>query len=75
MHSIITKFFYSVISRNLKPKEFKMLFKSVQSSDNQEKIIEDFIRKYFEEIIRRRPKIAEPTPKDLIELINEFEEK
>lgn len=59
---------------NLKSKEFKMLFKSVQSSDNQEKIIEDFIRKYFEEIIRRRPKIAEPTPKDLIELINEFEE-
>ncbi len=60
---------------NIKPKEFKMLFRRIQSSDNQEKIIEDFVRKYFEEIIRRRSKIAEPNPKDLIDFINEFEEK
>ena len=59
---------------NLKPKEFKMLFKSVQSSDNQEKVIEDFVRKYFEEIIRRRPKIEEPTPNDLIDTIIAIEQ-
>ena len=40
-----------------------------------EKLMEQMKNLDFEEIIRRRPKIAEPTPKDLIELINEFEEK
>ena len=50
----------------IKPSEFKKLFKSVMATKNQEKKMEDFIRHYFEEIIRRRPKIAEPKPEDLI---------
>ena len=50
----------------IKPKEFKKLFQDVQSAEKQEKVIDDFLRHYFEEIIRTRPKIEEPSPADLI---------
>ncbi len=44
----------------IKAKEFKKLFGSVISANKQEKVIDDFIRHYFEEIIRRRARLPEP---------------
>lgn len=57
----------------IKPKEFKKLFKEVISSNNQEKVIENFIKHFYEEVIRRRAKIAEPTPADLIDFVKQFQ--
>lgn len=54
---------------NIKSKEFIKLFKSIHNAQNQEKIIEDFIRHYYESIIHNRVKVNEPTPKELVELI------
>jgi len=50
------------------PREMKKMVRKVMASNEQEKVIDDFIRKYFEEIIRSRPKIAEPSPEDLVTL-------
>ncbi|MEG1244106.1 MAG: hypothetical protein RSD17_04660 [Oscillospiraceae bacterium] len=58
----------------IKPKEFKNLFKTIISSERQEKDIEDFIRHFYEEVIRNRPQIAEPTPTDLIGFIEQFKD-
>lgn len=58
---------------SIKPKTFKKLFGDVIAAEKQEKIIEDFIRQYFEEIIRRRPQLPEPKPEDLIEFFKQFE--
>ena len=58
---------------SIKPKEFIKLFKNVIASKNQEKTIEDFVRNFFEEIIRNRPQIPEPSPNDLIDFINQFD--
>lgn len=57
---------------SLKPKDFKKLFKSVVSFKKQEKIIEDYIRHFYEEVIRSRPKISEPSPSDLVEFVKQF---
>ena len=57
----------------IKPKEFKKLFKELLFSEFQEKKIESFVRHYFEEIIRNRPAIAEPTADDLVALLKQFE--
>ena len=59
----------------IKQKEFKNLFANVIASNKQEKLIEDFVRHYFEEIIRTRPKLPEPKPEDFIEFFKQFEEK
>lgn len=59
---------------SIKPREFKKLFKSVMASDNQEKVISDYVRHYYEVIIRSRPVIKEPTPEDLVELVKELKE-
>ena len=58
---------------SIKPKMFKKLFGDVIASDKQEKIIEDFIRHYFEEIIRRRPQLPEPKPEDIVDFFKQFE--
>lgn len=47
-------------------REFSKLFKEVMAADRQEKVIEKYIRHYYEEVIRSRPRIAEPTPADLV---------
>ena len=59
----------------IKPKEFKNLFANVIAVDNQEEVIEKFLRHYFEEIIRTRPKLPEPKPEDFVEFFKQFEEK
>ena len=43
------------------------------AANKQEKVIEDFIRHYFEEIIRRRPRLPEPKPEDFVEFFKQFE--
>lgn len=58
---------------SIKPREFKNLFASVMAANKQEKVIEDFIRHYFEEIIRRRPRLPEPKPEDFVEFFKQFE--
>lgn len=58
---------------SIKPKEFKNLFASVMAANKQEKVIEDFIRHYFEKIIRRRPRLPEPKPEDFVEFFEQFE--
>ena len=59
----------------IKQKEFKNLFANVIAVDNQEEVIEKFLRHYFEEIIRTRPKLPEPKPEDFVEFFKQFEEK
>lgn len=56
----------------IKPKEFKRLFETVIAADEQEKIIEDYIRHYFEEIIRNRPVLPEPEVQDFVEFFQQF---
>ena len=58
---------------SLKPKEFKNLFKDLISAKYQEKKIDSFVRPYFEEIIRSRPAIAEPSVDDIIALLKQFD--
>lgn len=58
----------------IKAKDFKKLFKDIQANAEQEKVIEKYIRHFYEEIIRTRPRIGEPTPKDLINLVSNFKE-
>lgn len=53
----------------IKPKDFKKLFQAVLASDQQEKVIADYIRHYFEAVIRTRPKVAEPNPEDLVDFL------
>lgn len=67
IHVIMEKF------DTIKSKDFKKLFKTVISSERQEKTIEDFIRHFYEEVIRSRPRIAEPTPTDLIKFVEQFQ--
>lgn len=57
----------------IKAKEFKKLFGSVISANKQEKVIDDFVRHYFEEIIRRRPRLPEPKPEDFVKFFRQFE--
>lgn len=57
----------------IKAKEFKNLFASVQAADKQEKVIDDFVRHYFEEIIRRRPRLPEPKPEEFVDFFKQFE--
>ena len=66
---------HRVLRLNLDNQEFKNLFANVIASNKQEKLIEDFVRHYFEEIIRTRPKLPEPKPEDFIEFFKQFEEK
>ena len=56
------------------PKEYKNLFASVQSSPNQEKVIIEYIRHFFDEIVAQRPQIDEPTPEDYVNFAKQFEE-
>lgn len=58
---------------NIKTKEFKELFARVQASDKQEAEIEKFVRHYFEEIIRRRPRLPEPKPEEVVEFFKQFD--
>lgn len=58
---------------SIKPKEFKKLFKNVIASENQEQLIENFIRNFYNDIISNRPSIKEPTPEDLVNLMSEFD--
>lgn len=50
-------------------RKFSKLFKEVMAADRQERVIEKYIRHYYEEVIRSRPKIGEPTPADLIDFV------
>lgn len=56
----------------IKSKEFKKIFRDVVAAEKQEKVIEDFIRHYYEEIIRTRPCLPEPKPEDLVEFFKQF---
>ena len=58
---------------SISSKKFKELFSIVMSSDKQEKVIEDFLRHYFEEIIRRRAMLPEPKPEDFVKFFEQFE--
>ncbi len=60
---------------NIKAKDFKELFAKVQATDRQEIVIDKFIRHYFEEIIRSRPRLPEPKPEEFVEFFRQFEEK
>ena len=42
----------------IKPKEFKELFAKVQAVDKQEELIEDFVKHYFEEIVKKVGKLG-----------------
>lgn len=57
----------------VKAKEFKQLFKKLISEKSQDKKIDSFVRHYFEEIIRNRPAIAEPTADDIVEMLEQFD--
>ena len=57
---------------NIKPKEFKNLFKMLMCEQKQEKRIDDFTRHYFENIILKRPTIAEPTADDFVDMLKQF---
>lgn len=57
----------------IKPKDFKRLFRTIISSQKQEEIIEKYIRHFYEEVIRSRTRIVEPSPNDFIEFIKQFE--
>jgi len=58
----------------IKPKEFKKLFKDLIAVKSQDAKIDTFVRHYFEEIIRSRPSIAEPTEDDIVDLLKQFDE-
>ncbi len=58
---------------NIKAKEFKELFANVQAAEKQEEVIDKFIRHYFEEIIRRRPRLPEPKPGEFVDFFKQFE--
>ena len=58
---------------NIKPKEFKRLFKTLISEKKQEQRIRSFVRHYFEEIIHRRPSVAEPTAEDIVEMLRQLD--
>lgn len=57
----------------IKAKDFKKLFHSVMEADGQEKVIDDFIRHYYEVIITKRPRLPEPKPEDFVEFFKQFE--
>ena len=57
----------------IKPKEFKELFARVQAADKQEKEIDDFVRHYFEEIVRERPRLPEPKPEEFVDFFKQFD--
>lgn len=57
-----------------KPKEYRALFASVLSSQNQEQTIEDFIRPSLQKIVEKRPTVNEPTPEDYVNFAKQFEE-
>lgn len=57
----------------IKPRELKKLLQAVFASNNkQEKIIDDFLRHYFEEVIRQRAALLEPTPDDLVNFFDDL---
>lgn len=56
----------------IKPKEFKELFAKVQAVDKQEELIENFIKHYFEEIVKNRTKIPLPKTEDLVDFFQDF---
>lgn len=60
---------------NIKPKRFKNLFKDLIAEENQDKKIDSFVRGYFEEIIRKRPAIGEPTAENIVDLLQQFDEE
>jgi len=57
---------------SIKAKTIKNLFKNVIASKEQEKTIEDFLRPYFDEIIKKRPRVKEPTPQELVDFLVEL---
>lgn len=58
---------------NITAKEFKELFTVVMAIRKQEKIIEDYLRPYFEKIIQKRPVLPTPKPEDIIGFFEQFE--
>lgn len=58
----------------VKPKEFKKLFKDLIAEKSQDAKIDAFVRHYFEEIIRNRPSVKEPTADDIVDLLKQFGE-
>lgn len=62
----------NVVIENLgkiKAKELKKMFKNLISADKQEAVIEQFIRPFFEDVIRKRKKVSNPTPQDLVDFV------
>ncbi|MBU3812004.1 MAG: hypothetical protein H9893_10175 [Candidatus Niameybacter stercoravium] len=57
---------------SLKPKEFRTLFKDLIGIEYQAARVDKFVRHYFEDIMRKRPTIAEPTANDIVELLEQF---
>lgn len=54
---------------SISSKEFRKLFKDIHSSAEQEKIIDHFVRHYFDDIIKMRPAIAAPKSEDVINFL------
>jgi len=57
---------------NIKPREFRKLFSKTHASEYQEKIISDFLRNYFETVIRRRVSINMPSADDIVQMLEDF---
>lgn len=53
----------------IKAKEFNKMFKDLMSSDYQELVIENFARRFFDDVIKKRVKVTEPTPQDIVNFI------
>ena len=56
----------------VKPKQFKKLFGEVHACENQEEVITNFLRVYFDDIVSQRPRIATPTLDDIADMMSDF---
>ncbi len=56
----------------IKSEVFKKLFKEIIASKKQENVIENFLSKFFDEIVSARKKILQPTPSDMSAMVDIF---
>lgn len=57
---------------NVDKNEFKNLFESILSNENQENTIRDFLTSYFEEITARRPKFTLPSNENILHAMSDL---
>ena len=48
------------------------MFKNVIASTEQEKTLEEFVRPYFDKVVKKRPVVNEPTPEELVSFLVEL---